>query len=461
MADMQTLVLGLGESGLAMVRWLARQGVPLRVADSRTQPPGLDKLARLAPAAQVQTGPFSLDLLEGVGRIAISPGIDPRQPLIDTARARGIPVVGEMDLLVDALVTLGLRAQTRILAITGTNGKTTTTTLVGAMLQHAGLDAVVAGNISPAALDVLVDRLEADQPPPAAWVLELSSFQLETAPPLAPDSAVVLNVTDDHLDRYADLDAYAATKAAIYKNARVAVLNRQDARVQAMVPAAQAWSFGLDAPLGARGYGLALHGGEVWLFRGDEPLMPRAALPLAGQHNVANALAALALAEGAGIDRAPLLETLKTFRGLPHRVELVGVREDGLQFFDDSKGTNVGATVAALEGLGRPVVLIAGGDGKGQDFSPLREVFAAHTRAVVLIGRDAPLIEAAVQGCGVPLVHASDMDQAVARAVALAEVGDVVMLSPACASMDMFRNYAHRAEVFVNALLALPGVRRP
>jgi UDP-N-acetylmuramoylalanine--D-glutamate ligase len=366
-----------------------------------------------------------------------------------------------MDLLVEALVALEVRDQTRILAITGTNGKTTTTTLVGAMLQQAGLDAVVAGNISPAALDVLVDRLEAGQALPAAWVLELSSFQLETAPPLAPDSAVVLNVTDDHLDRYADLEAYAATKAAIYHQARVAVLNREDARVRAMLPAGQGWSFGLDAPAGANDYGLRVQAGEAWLYKGDEPLMRRAELPLAGQHNVANALAALALAEGAGVERAPLLETLRRFRGLPHRVELVGVRDDGLQFFDDSKGTNVGATVAALEGLGRPVVLIAGGDGKGQDFSPLRDVFAAHTRAVVLIGRDAPLIEAAVAGCGVPLVHAPDMDQAVARAVALAEAGDAVMLSPACASMDMFRNYAHRAEVFVNALLALPGVRRP
>lgn len=304
-----TLVLGLGESGLAMARWLARQGVALRVADSREAPPGVERLRADAPEAELITGAFSDALLEGVGRIAISPGLDPRQPLVSTARARGIPVIGEMDLLADALAQPGQPSRPIVIAITGTNGKTTTTTLLGEMVKATGVDAVVAGNISPAALDVLMARQDAGLPPPAAWVLELSSFQLETFPALQAVSATVLNVTDDHLDRYAGLDDYASTKAAVFRGKGVQVLNRQDARVAAMaLPERRVFTFGVDAPSGPDDFGVIDAEGGDWLVRGGEKLLRRAELPLAGSHNVANALAALALGEAAGLPRAPMIE---------------------------------------------------------------------------------------------------------------------------------------------------------
>lgn len=454
-----TLVLGLGESGLAMARWLARQGVALRVADSRAEPPGVDRLRAEVPDVEIVTGPFTDLLLDGVGRIAISPGIDPRQPLFQAAKARGVPVVGEMDLLADALREQGADDRSRIITITGTNGKTTTTTLAGEMVRATGLDGVVAGNISPAALDVLMARLDAKEALPQVWVLELSSFQLETRPALEAVSATVLNVTDDHLDRYTGLDDYAATKAAVFQGSGVQVLNREDARVMAMaLPGRRVFTFGVDVPACSDDFGVVHADDGEWLARGNEKLLRRADMQLAGSHNVANALAALALCEAAGLPRAPLVAALKAFRGLPHRVEKVAERTDGVIYYDDSKGTNVGATVAALEGLRRKVVLIAGGDGKGQDFSPLKDAFARYARAVVLIGRDAEAIEAAVAGCGVALVRATDMDAAVLEANARAQAGDVVLLSPACASLDMFRNYAHRAQVFIDAVQRLPSV---
>ena len=311
-----------------------------------------------------------------------------------------------------------------------------------------------------AALDVLMERLEIGADLPACWVLELSSFQIETMHGLMPEAATVLNVTDDHLDRYADLEAYAATKAAIFQGQGVQVLNRDDARVAAMAQAdRRVIRFGTSAPTTEHDYGLTDADGQAWLMRGGERLLALADLPLAGRHNAANALAALALCEGGlDIEARRLINGLLAFRGLPHRVELVAERADGVRFYDDSKGTNVGATVAALAGMDCPVVLIAGGDGKGQDFSPLTAVFAHKARAVVLIGRDARRIEEAVAGCGVAIEHAVDLDAAVLRANALAQPGDAVLLSPACASLDMFRNYAHRAEVFIAAARRLPEV---
>lgn len=454
------LVLGLGESGLAMARWCARCGARLRVADSRATPPGLDALRAAAPQAEVVTGNFGDEVLDGIELVAVSPGLDPRVGVIATAQRRCLPVTGEMALFVEALADLGVRSTSRILAITGTNGKTTTTALTAALARSAGLDAVAAGNISPAALDVLMERLDAGEALPQCWVLELSSFQIETAHALDADASTVLNVTDDHLDRYADLAAYAATKARIFQGRGAQVLNREDARVAAMaLPGRKVVSFGTDAPQGAADYGLVEDAGRCWLVRGGERLLALDELALAGRHNAANALAALALCEtGLGLAPTQLLGGLRAFRGLPHRVELVAERADGVRYYDDSKGTNVGATVAALDGLGGRVVLIAGGDGKGQDFSPLVPVLTRHARGVVLIGRDAKLIEAAVAGCGVPLEHAADLDAAVLRANALAQAGDAVMLSPACASLDMFRNYAHRAEVFIAAVRRLPEV---
>lgn len=446
------LVLGLGESGLAIVRWLAHEGATLRVADSRQYPPSLDALQLIAPDAQVLLGPFEASLLDGVDTIAISPGLDPRTELIEVARARGIPVTGEIQIFIDALNALGVRDSTRVIAITGTNGKTTTTALTAALCAATGMDAVAAGNISPATLTVLLDRLGRGEPLPQCWVLELSSFQLETVTRLGADVAAILNVSDDHLDRYDSIDDYVAAKARLLADARIRVLNRDDARVRAL--GAADISFGLDAAPNEHDFGWV----NGLLMRGHSPLMADADLVLKGRHNVSNALAALAMSEAVGCPLPGLVAALREFRGLPHRVEPVAQRDDGVTYFDDSKGTNVGATVAALEGLGRKVVLIVGGDGKGQDFAPLAPAVRAHARAVILIGRDAARIGAAIADVGVPVEHAEDLARAVLRADAIACGGDAVLLSPACASFDMFRSYVHRAEVFVAAVQALPRV---
>ncbi|MCK6382922.1 MAG: UDP-N-acetylmuramoyl-L-alanine--D-glutamate ligase [Rhodocyclaceae bacterium] len=449
------LVLGLGESGLAMAQWLARQGARVRVADSRKEPPFAAELKRSAPGAVLLTGSFNDELIDGAELIGLSPGLSLGEPVVAEAARRGIPVVGEIELFAGALRELGAREACKVIAITGTNGKTTTTALTGALCRAAGRVTAVAGNIGPAALSALMTCLDAGKLPDV-WVLELSSFQLETTASLAADAAAVLNVSDDHLDRYAGLDDYAAAKARIFAGGGVQVLNRQDARVMAMASAvSRRLTFGLDAPVGAGDFGLA--GG--WLMRGEDRLLRAEELSLAGLHNAANVLAALALCRAIDLPPAPLLPALREFRGLPHRVERIA-EIDGVAWYDDSKGTNVGATVAALEGLGCRIVLIAGGDGKGQDFSPLGPALAAHGRALVLIGRDAMRIEAAVGDCGVPVMHAQDMEQAVRKAAVAARAGDAVLLSPACASFDMYRNYAHRAEVFAEAVRALAAARQ-
>jgi len=453
------LVLGLGESGLAMAQWLARQGARVRVADSRKEPPFAAELARSAAGATLLSGSFNETLLEGAELIGLSPGLSLDEPVVAEAARRGIPVVGEIELFAGALRELGVRDRCKVIAITGTNGKTTTTALTGALCRAAGKMAAVAGNISPAALSALMTCVDAGKLP-EVWVLELSSFQLETTVSLAADAATVLNVSDDHMDRYAGLDEYAAAKARIFAGGGAQVLNRQDARVMAMMgtntrAASRRLTFGLDAPAGADDFGLA----DGWLMQGGERLLRAEELSLAGLHNAANALAALALCRAIDLPLAPLLPALRDFKGLPHRVERIA-ELDGVAWYDDSKGTNVGATVAALEGLGRKVVLIAGGDGKGQDFSPLGPALAGHGRALVLIGRDAMKIEAAVADCGVPVIHAQDMDQAVRKAAVAARAGDAVLLSPACASFDMFRNYEHRAEVFAQAVRELAALRR-
>ncbi|MEC5386054.1 UDP-N-acetylmuramoyl-L-alanine--D-glutamate ligase [Uliginosibacterium sp. H3] len=458
-ANKLCLVLGLGETGLAMAQWLTRCGASVRVADSRSMPPGADDLRQRLPQAELVCGPFADSLLEGVALVALSPGLDQRDPLIQAAHAQGLPVTGEIELFAEALRELGWRDGAKVIAITGTNGKTTTTSLVGALCRAAGRETAVAGNISPAALTELMQRVDSGNRPDI-WVLELSSFQLETTRTLHADAATVLNLTDDHLDRHGDMDAYANAKAAIFAGDGVQVLNDDDERVLAMARAARKiLHFSLGEPHAPDQYGLRKLDGETWLCNGDTPLLRLSEMQLAGLHNAANALAALALCEAVGLQRAPLLDGLKKFRGLAHRVELVARRDDGVDFYDDSKGTNVGATLAALQGLGRKVVLIAGGDGKGQDFHPLAAAFREHARGVVLIGRDARRIETETASSGVAMWHAADMDAAVLKANSLAEAGDAVMLSPACASLDMYRNYAHRAQVFCAAVNSLPGVR--
>lgn len=446
----QALVLGLGESGLAMATWLAREGARVRVADSRLAPPNVDALTAAAPGAELIAGPFSAAAFAGVDLIAISPGLPVQEANVQAAQARGVPLVSEIELFAH-----GVRAHApdaKIVAITGSNGKTTTTALAAHLANAAGVSAVACGNISPSALAALMTAIDG-KAMPALWVLELSSFQLETTYHLNADAATVLNVSEDHLDRYAGLDDYAAAKARIFKGCRRMVLNRDDARSLGMGRCGKALvTFGLDRPPRDADYGLD----DGWLMRGSERLLPASEMKLAGLHNAANAMAALALLAGVGIRPQDCLPALREFRGLPHRVEFV-TRIDGVDFYDDSKGTNVGATLAAITGMAtasRKLAIILGGDGKGQDFSPLKPALAAHGRAVALIGRDAALIEAALAGCGLPVQRCADMVAAVAFCAREAQSGDAVLLSPACASLDMYRNYAHRAEVFIAAVKA-------
>ena len=479
------LVLGLGESGLAMAQWLSRCGARVRVADTRAEPQRLPALRTAVPDAEFVAGDFAAALVEGVDIIAVSPGLAPNKELAEitpAAREKNIPVWGEIELFAQALAALKAERgyAPKVIAITGTNGKTTVTSLTGLLCRRAGFDTRVAGNISPAALDVLREALAEDKLP-QAWVLELSSFQLHTTFSLNPDAATVLNITQDHLDWHGDMAAYAADKARIFGADTVRVLNRDDAIVMGMgAPGAACTTFGTGEPDAPNAMGLVNERGVLWLAtavpgeasekklkKGEvaEPveitvnrLMPADALKIRGLHNASNALAALALCRAAGLPLAPLLHGLREYAGEPHRVELVATIDD-VDYYDDSKGTNVGATVAALLGLGKAfvgdnqqIVLIAGGDGKGQDFAPLAEPVSRYVRAVLLIGKDAAAVRAAIEPSGVPCFDLDDLPQAVRRAAGLARAGDCVLLSPACASLDMFTNYAHRAQVFVDTV---------
>ncbi len=445
------LVLGLGETGLAMATWLAREGARVRVADSRAVPPNAAALAAAVPGAELVAGPFAAASFADVDFIAISPGLPVQEANVQAAIARGVPLVSEIELFAWAVHARSPEA--KIVAITGSNGKTTTTALAAHLANAAGVPAVACGNISPSALDALMAAIDADAMP-RLWVLELSSFQLETTHTLNADAATVLNISEDHLDRYAGLDDYAAAKARIFKGCRRMVLNRDDDRSLGMGRCGKALvTFGLDRAPRDADYGLV----DGWLMRGGERLLPVADMKLAGLHNAANAMAALALLEAAGIAPQSVLPALREFRGLAHRVEFV-TRRGGVDFYDDSKGTNVGATLAAINGMGsqnRKLALILGGDGKGQDFSPLAPAVKAHGRAAALIGRDAETIAHVLQDCGVPLQRCADMEAAVRFCAGRAVAGDAVLLSPACASLDMYRNYAHRAEAFIAAVNSL------
>lgn len=585
--NQHALVLGLGESGLAMAQWLVYCGARVRVADTREEHAVAARLASLralAPELEyIGAQPLTGALLEGIDFVAVSPGLAPQRELADLSAAatqRNVPLWGEMELFAQALAALRAeRAYTpKVLAITGTNGKTTVTSLTGNLCRRAGLSTKVAGNISPAVLDVLREALLEDAahaqalaaqvlaeqqaqseaaallaevsvaleaaavesdvtepsettepseaseateliesetaalapaeaqedglslqltPPtpvapaytgilPQAWVLELSSFQLHTTYSLQPDAATVLNISQDHLDWHGSMQAYAADKQKIFGANTVRVLNREDEIVMQMAaPGARVSSFGLNEPAKAGNFGLVDENGMLWLANAvaveedekpqgrrkkdqkDAPeqafqlkrLMPADALKIRGLHNALNALAALALCRAVDLPLAPLLHGLRDYAGEPHRVELITtIRE--VEYYDDSKGTNVGATVAALQGLGhggKPnrLLLIAGGDGKGQDFTPLAAPLAKYGRAVFLIGRDADAIRSAVAATGIDLIDCASLEEAVQQAGAMAQGGEAVLLSPACASLDMFRNYAHRAEVFVDAVREL------
>ena len=449
--DKQVLVLGLGDTGLSALRWLAGQGAVLSVADTRDNAPNIALVQKELPQASVHLGPFTAQVLNQADIIVASPGVavygTQAEPQIQAAIRRGIPVIGDVELFAQYK-----SPQARVIAITGANGKSTVTMMIGTMCQAAGLTTVVAGNIGLPVLEAMTAEA------PDIYVLELSSFQLETTSTLQADAATVLNISEDHMDRYASLQDYAAAKARIFNGTGVQVLNRQDAWSSGMALSGRSVvSFGIDLPPGPDDFGLLHEQNDIWLMQGTSKLIKASEMPVAGLHNACNALAALALCRALGFEYAPMLAALRNFKGLPHRVEWVAEIAD-VAFYDDSKGTNVGATCAALAGLAsdnNKVVLIAGGDGKGQDFSPLREAVAQNARAVVLIGRDAPQISAVLADTGIPLMQAADMQQAVQVAAELAQPHDVVLLSPACASFDMYRNYVHRAEVFVEAVHAL------
>ena len=449
LAGCSALVLGLGDSGWSAARWIARQGGRVRVADTRAAPPRAAELRATLAAAELRCGAFDTRLLEGVDLVCVSPGLSLEESVVREAAARGVPVVGDIELFA---WDVRARPGVTVVGVTGTNGKTTVTALTGHLLRSAGLSCSVAGNIGPAALEALM------QPGAAAvraWVLELSSYQLETTWSLDPHAAALLNVSEDHLDRYRGLDDYAQAKSRIFLGGGLQVLNREDARSAACAqPGRRVVTFGRDAAPRAEDFGIATRDGEAWLARGTLPILRLAELPLFGSHNAANALAACALAHAAGTPLEALADGLRSFRGLPHRLERVAVRRR-VAWYDDSKGTNVGATIAALEGLGGTSVLIAGGEGKGQDFSALADAVARHARRVLLIGRDAALIEQALQASGVPVERCASLEAAVARAAAQARAGDAVLLSPACASFDMFRDYRHRGEAFAAAVRAL------
>jgi UDP-N-acetylmuramoylalanine--D-glutamate ligase len=569
------LILGLGASGLAMARWCAHAGADVTVADTRDTPPQLAALRAEWPAVRFVSGPFGASLVEGTAVRAVfrSPGLAPEvvAPVVEAARSMGLWQGGELSLFAAGLQDLKARFgyAPQVLAITGTNGKTTVTSLTGQLVARAGKTVKVAGNIGPTLLDTLTeaiaqaqvqveqeaaeraaaelenqdqvieppsltsaqeavgpaqvqdqpaseatgtddaeilasvkDETEAEPPapiPPAVqdpmakalpqvWVLELSSFQLDSSEGFEPTAATVLNISQDHLDWHGSMAAYAAAKARIFGTQALMVLNREDPQVMAMrpepvrvklqKPVERACAlFGGDMPQRPGDFGIEVTHGMTWLVRALEAdetrrrrkealddlhiqrLMPADALRIRGRHNAVNALAALALASSAGCALGPMLYGLREYRGEPHRVEPVAIVHE-VEFFDDSKGTNVGATVAALQGLGadRRVVVILGGDGKGQDFSPLADPVQRFARGVVLIGRDAPVIREALQGTDVPLHDAADMDAAVVQAAAIARSGDAVLMSPACASFDMFDNYGHRAEVFVRAVASLAEV---
>lgn len=467
-------VLGLGKTGLSCARWLHAQGHEVAVLDSRASPPGLAQLQAELPDVAALLGGFDGAILQTADEIVVSPGVPLGTPALAAAAAQGLPIIGDIELFARVVTA-------PVIAITGSNGKSTVTTLVGEMLRQAGLNVAVGANLGVPALDLLASN--------ADWyVLELSSFQLETTASLRVRAATVLNLSADHLDRYASLADYGAAKARIFAHAERAVVNRDDAVAAALAKGVpEHIGFSLSAPSGEADYGVSMHARAPWIARGTRPLMPVAALPVPGRHNLANALAALALAESAGVEPEIGCEVLRAFHGLPHRGELVAERR-GIRWINDSKGTNPGATVAALAGVVADLspgdgtgaaatapdgagngarngartaatgparaVLIAGGDGKGADFSPLAPVVRRCARAVVLIGRDAPLLEQALRDT-VPLERAANMTEAVRLADRLAEPGDSVLLSPACASFDQFDDYQQRGRAFVAAVAEL------
>nr|WP_286946646.1 UDP-N-acetylmuramoyl-L-alanine--D-glutamate ligase [Pseudomonas sp. UBA6718] len=438
-SDQFRIVVGLGKSGMSLVRFLAQQGVRFAVADTRANPPELATLQRDYPEVEVRCGELDVDFLCRASELYVSPGLALATPALREAAARGVKMSGDIDLFTRY-------AKAPIVAITGSNAKSTVTTLVGEMAAAAGRKVAVGGNIGTPALDLLSDEVE-------LYVLELSSFQLETTERLGAEVATCLNISEDHMDRYDGMAQYHLAKHRIFRGARQVVVNRDDALSRPLIAdQVPCWTFGLGKPDFKR-FGLIEEGGEKYLAFQFETLMPTAELKIRGAHNQSNALAALALGHAVGLPFEAMLDTLRNFAGLPHRCQWV--RElRGVGYYDDSKATNVGAALAAIEGLGADIagklVLIAGGDGKGADFSALKAPVSRFCRAVVLLGRDAEQIAEAL-GDAAPLVRVKTLDEAVQRCAELAQSGDAVLLSPACASLDMFKNFEERGRLFAQA----------
>jgi len=437
------LIVGLGATGLSCARFLTTQGAEIAITDSRANPPSLEALRSELPDVAVFVGGFDPAAFARADCLVVSPGVSLREPLIIEARARGAEILGDIEIFAHF-------AKAPVIAITGSNGKSTVTTLVAEMARESGLNTGMGGNIGTPALDLLA--LEPD-----LYVLELSSFQLETTSSLEPAAAVILNISEDHMDRYSCLSDYTAAKVRIYHGGGALVINQDDALVRATLAMVQhgraVVRFGLEEPADDD-FGLCEHDGETWLCRGSEPLLPEQELKIKGRHNTANALAALALGQVAGLSQSAMLRVLQRFTGLPHRCQWVRERQ-GVVWYNDSKATNVGAALAAIEGIpALKLVLIAGGQGKGQDFSPMREAVSRHCRAVVLLGEDAPRLQQALADT-VPLICVASLVEGVTTAAELAQPGDAVLLSPACASFDMFKGYADRGEQFISAVEAL------
>jgi UDP-N-acetylmuramoylalanine--D-glutamate ligase len=443
---MRSVVVGLGKTGASCVRYLVKRGDRVSATDSRRAPPGLAELGELAASVDLRLGGFDQSLLEGASQVLISPGVSLEEPIAQLARARGIEVLGDVELFARVV-------QAPVIGITGTNGKSTVTTLVARMAGAAGRRVLAGGNLGEPALDLL------ERPKPDLYVLELSSFQLETTASLVLQAAVVLNVTADHLDRYPSVEAYSQAKSRIFANASTVVLNADDPWVMAMRdtryrgPGARTLTFSIERA--DADFTLIRGGAQIFLARRGEKLLDTARMKISGMHNAANALAALSLGDAVGLPMPAMLQALESFPGLSHRSSWVA-DVGGVSFVDDSKGTNVGATIAAVAGMAGPLVVIAGGEGKGQDFTPLAAVFRGKVREAVLIGKDAGAIAAALEGVCETRTAAS-MEAAVAAAQRAAQAGDTVLLSPACASFDMFRDYGHRGDVFAAAVMALPG----
>jgi len=441
-----TLVLGMGGTGVSCARFLAARATRAIFADTRAVPPGMAAIRAAMPGAAILQGGPPATVPAGVNRILVSPGVDLRLPVLADARKRAIPVLSDIDLFV-------AEAAAPITAITGSNGKSTVTSMVGAMLDGAGVRAGVGGNLGTPALELL-------GPDVRHYVLELSSFQLERSAPVPTASAVVLNITPDHLDIHGDMATYTAAKARIYARCGLAVVNRDLPELAALVPAGTPTvGFGLGAPSGRNrdtDFGLTERSDGAWLSRGTEPLLPVAELHVTGRHNVSNALAALALGTAvAGVGLHDLLPGLRGYRPLQHRMTLVA-RRNGVTWIDDSKATNVGAAVTSIGSVDGPLVLIAGGDGKGASFESVADALRGRQCAAVLLGRDRELLATALaEVC--PVHRVDDMPAAVSQAATLARPGWTVLLAPACSSLDMFRDYAARGVAFSAAVAALGG----